>query len=182
MTDKSLAEAIRSARDQKRMTQAELAERVDVYLTTVRRWESGTSIPERKHQRKLIEILGLDPSLFEEAEKAAEKKSEQPPDHLWHVPHRNPFFTGRDDILSLLHAALTSGTTAALTQAQAMCGLGGIGKTQAALEYVYHYADDYETIFWIRADPPGLLLADYTVLAEFLGVSIPDEADQIQCP
>ena len=178
MTDKSLAEAIRSARDQKRMTQAELAERVDVYLTTVRRWESGTSIPERKHQRKLIEILGLDASLFEEAEKAAEKKSEQPPDHLWHVPHRNPFFTGRDDILSLLHAALTSGTTAALTQAQAMCGLGGIGKTQAALEYVYHYADDYETIFWIRADPPGLLLADYTVLAEFLGVSIPDEADQ----
>src|SRR5260370_28600480 len=99
MTYKSLAEAIRSARDQKMMTQAELAELVGVKnVTTVRRWESGESIPERKQRRKLVEILGIAPSLFEEAEKVAKKNTERSPDHLCHVPHRNPFVTGRDDI------------------------------------------------------------------------------------
>ncbi|SRR5260221_8456136 len=54
----------------------------------------------------------------------------------------------------------------------------GIGKTQTAVEYVYRYSDDYEAIFWIRADSPGSLLSDYTALAVLLDVPIPDEADQ----
>ncbi len=179
MTQKSLAEAIRSARDQQRLTRAELAEMVGVKnVTTVQRWESGESIPERKHQRKLMEILVLDASLFEDAEKAVQMDTEQSPHSYWHVPRRNPLFTGRDDTLSILHAALASGTTAALTQAQAMCGLGGIGKTQIAVEYVYRYSDDYEAIFWIRADSPGSLISDYTDLAVLLDVPTPDEANQ----
>lgn len=178
MIHKKLAEAIRAAREQRKLTQEELAERVGVTnVSTIQLWERGKSIPRRKQQRELIK-LGVDPILFEEAEKAVEQDPEQSPGHLWHVPRRNPFFTGRDALLSFLHAALTAGTPTALTQTQAMCGLGGIGKTQMAIEYVYHYADEYESIFWIRADPPGLLLADYQALAEFFAVPVPDEADQ----
>ena len=64
----------------------------------------------------------------------------------WNVPYlRNPFFTGREELLKQLHDNLTQNKAAALTQAQArpedsaqaqaIHGLGGIGKTQTAVEY-----------------------------------------------
>ena len=53
---------------------------------------------------------------------------------IWKVPyHRNPNFTGREELLEDLRKALTSGKSAALTQHQAIHGLGGVGKTQLAL-------------------------------------------------
>jgi hypothetical protein len=62
---------------------------------------------------------------------------------LWNVPYpRNPFLTGRDDLLTQLSTALRSGEATALTQPQAISGLGGIGKTQLALEYAYRYYTD----------------------------------------
>lgn len=50
---------------------------------------------------------------------------------------RNPNFTGREDELAQLQASLLAGETAALVQAQAIHGLGGVGKTQLAVEYAY---------------------------------------------
>ncbi len=51
------------------------------------------------------------------------------PKELWNVPYRrNPFFTGREDLLKQLHDHLTSSSVAALTQAQAISGLGGSAK------------------------------------------------------
>src|SRR5262249_37801675 len=72
---------------------------------------------------------------------------------LWNVPYRrNPFFTGRDQVLEDLHKALREGSRAALTQAAAISGLGGIGKTQTALEYAYRYKEGYNAVFWVRGD------------------------------
>ena len=46
---------------------------------------------------------------------------------LWKVPsRRNPFFTGREDILTILHNQLHREGVASLTQPQAISGLGGI--------------------------------------------------------
>ncbi|MCP4656161.1 MAG: toll/interleukin-1 receptor domain-containing protein [bacterium] len=65
---------------------------------------------------------------------------------IFMVPYqRNPYFTGREDVLDALHEALRSGGSAALSQAEpaaalpqgtrtAISGLGGIGKTQTAVE------------------------------------------------
>jgi hypothetical protein len=51
----------------------------------------------------------------------------------FHPPQgRNPNFSGREDYLKDLAKALASGEPAALTQA--LAGLGGVGKTQLALE------------------------------------------------
>src|ERR1700730_763296 len=62
------------------------------------------------------------------------KTSPKPSQATWNVPFdRNPSFTGREDILARLHQALTTGNPAALTQA--ISGLGGVGKTQTAIEY-----------------------------------------------
>src|SRR5690348_10552687 len=53
--------------------------------------------------------------------KAEEADSSGPLPLIWNVPHqRNPFFTGRMDVLSQLHETLVTGKTAALTQPQAL--------------------------------------------------------------
>src|SRR5262249_45089243 len=59
---------------------------------------------------------------------------------IWTVPHpRNPFFEGRDEVIKDLRNRLASRGRAALAQTQAISGLGGIGKTQTAVEYAYRY-------------------------------------------
>ena len=86
---------------------------------------------------------------------------------------RNPNFTGRDALLDELHAKLTDGRVA-LT---AVRGMGGIGKTQLALEYAYRHAADFDLVWWLRAEEPASLLEDYAALAEPLGVDKAGEGD-----
>ena len=43
---------------------------------------------------------------------------------------RNPFFLGREEVLVRLRRHLQAGQTMAFPQPQAICGLGGLGKTQ----------------------------------------------------
>jgi len=64
---------------------------------------------------------------------------------IWNVPHqRNPNFTGRAELLDALDKALDSEQTAALTQA--IHGLGGVGKTQLAVEYAHRHVADYTLV------------------------------------
>src|SRR6266446_760551 len=100
---------------------------------------------------------------------------------LWNVPHRrNPFFTGRENVLQRLHEALTRQSTAVLTQVhtQAISGLGGIGKTQTALEYAYRYRDEYRAVLWAKADTREALNADFVSIAGLL--HLPEHAAQEQ--
>ena len=96
---------------------------------------------------------------------------------IWNVPHqRNPNFTGRDQLLDAMHQALSSGQPAALTQA--LSGLGGIGKTQLAVEYAYRHAADYALVWWVRAEEPVTLVADYAGLAKELQLPEHEASDQ----
>jgi hypothetical protein len=56
------------------------------------------------------------------------------------LPPRNLVFTGRQELLERLHASLRPGGAAAVVQAHALHGLGGVGKTQLALEYAHRHA------------------------------------------
>jgi len=56
---------------------------------------------------------------------------------ITNLPPRNTFFTGRDQVLTDLRNALTSNKATAISQA--ISGLGGIGKTQTAVEYAYRH-------------------------------------------
>src|SRR5262249_44000448 len=83
-----------------------------------------------------------------------------------------------EDLLMLLRDRLTTVKVAALTQPQAISGLGGIGKTQIALEYAYRYHDTYRYIFWIRAATRETLISDFATIADLLHLSEKSEQDQ----
>src|SRR5262249_13684412 len=73
---------------------------------------------------------------------------------------------------------LTHSKQAALTQPQAISGLGGIGKTQTALEYAYRYGNDYQYLFWIKAATREELVADLVAIAARLNLPQKDAQDQ----
>ena len=98
---------------------------------------------------------------------------------IWNIPYqRNPFFTGREEVLDRLHDELRAEHAAALAQPQGVSGLGGIGKTQAALEYAYRYHNDYQAVLWARADSTGVLTSEFVNIAHLLQLSEKDEQDQ----
>src|SRR5207248_3305913 len=101
------------------------------------------------------------------------------PSQVWNIPYRrNPFFTGRESILDRLHIMLHAGSAAALSQPPAISGLGGIGKTQAAVEYAYRYRDDYQDVLWVQANTHETLTSSYVTLAGLL--NLPEQGAQDQ--
>lgn len=88
---------------------------------------------------------------------------------FWNVPYaRNPYFTGRDTLLQDLHDALNRDSATVLTQGHAIYGLGGIGKTQTAIENTYRYRSEYRYIFWVRAEIGVELQAGFVEIARLL--------------
>ncbi len=106
-----------------------------------------------------------------------------PPFPLLHLPPggRNPNFTGREPMLARLEAQLrrAQGT---VVVSQAITGLGGVGKTQVAVEYIYRQQDDpqtaYDLVWWLRADTVVNLAADMAALAVAVGAIDAENADQ----
>ena len=98
---------------------------------------------------------------------------------IWNIPYpRNPYFTGREDILKKLYDALRTSKAAAITQPQAISGLGGIGKTQSTVEYAYRYYNDYRAVLWAQAETHQLLISDFVVIAGLLKLPEKDVQDQ----
>ena len=95
---------------------------------------------------------------------------------IWDVPKRNADFTGRDQILDRLHAELT-GDGRAVVLARAVYGLGGVGKTQIALEYAHRFMADYDVVWWIDAEQPQEINLTLAALAKRLGLQISNSAE-----
>src|SRR5215469_4003093 len=153
--DKKANDLLRRERELRGWTQQKVAEAISADMSMVSRWERGERKPDPYYREKLCALFGKDAEELGFIE--SQKRAAPPPPNtvsstdltpqeqggvrgrsqatpsFWNVPYqRNPYFTGRDELLQHLHDALSTKNAAALTHPQrppqAICGLGGIGK------------------------------------------------------
>ncbi len=159
-------------------SQEELAERLGTSAVNVSRWENGATFPSPRFLKLLCKTLGKTAAELDLVQSSQSPPPPQP-GRAWSIPiPHTPYFTGRDKLLISLHKRLTETKTAALTQPQALYGLGGIGKTRTAAEYVFRYGDKYAHVFWIHAETHDSLLTSFVALAQSLNLPQKDEQDQ----
>lgn len=191
-------ERLRQQRIARNWRQQEVADQLMVSLVSVQRWERGIQQPSAYYRAKLCTLFGLtsqelglidelpqpeqpeheavdagqlDTVLSDEQELFSTSQRRQP----WNVPFaRNSFFTGRSVLLERLQKQLSRRQRAALS------GLGGIGKTQIAIEYAYRFRETYRAVFWVRAASRETLTADYVAIAHLLGLPGHDAQKQMQ--
>ncbi len=172
----SFGELLKTYRKRKRLTQKQLSQQLGVHANTISSWELGTYLPDT---RGLVLELARHLALDEQETRQLLEASLTALSPHWLVPlPRNPFFTGREEILEALHTQLHVEQVVALTQSYAIRGLGGIGKTQIALEYAYRHALEYSAIFWIDAETIEHIMSSLLRIAELLQLPERQEADQ----
>lgn len=151
---------------------------------TVNRWERGRAQPSSYFRRKLCELFGKNaydlglvslptadvvPSLAPSASDSFLSVS-------WPMfPSRNPYFTGREKYLQSLYTLLAASRSGTCPQVIALSGLGGVGKTQVAIEYAYQYAPEYTAILWIEAAGMESVLASMVCIATALQLPVEQE-------
>ncbi len=93
------------------------------------------------------------------------------------LPEPNPYFKGREETLQALHDALNMTGKIGVSQIKGLSGLGGIGKTQTAIEYAWRYREHYHTILWMRGDTATELQQGFRRAAEELNLLQGDTED-----
>ncbi|HEY0606603.1 MAG TPA: tetratricopeptide repeat protein, partial [Herpetosiphonaceae bacterium] len=91
---------------------------------------------------------------------------------------RNPVFVGRESDLCHVAAAFQQGEAAAIGQGEiaAATGLGGIGKTQLACEFVHRYGQFFPGgVFWLSFADPAAVPAEVTACGGLDGLRLHPE-------
>ncbi|HEX3518153.1 MAG TPA: FxSxx-COOH system tetratricopeptide repeat protein [Solirubrobacteraceae bacterium] len=97
---------------------------------------------------------------------------------IWNVPVATRTFQGRAQALEGLTRCLKSDGRVAVTQAYAIHGLGGVGKTQLAARWAHEHRADYDVVWWIRAEQESTRLVDYAALGLRLDLAEANSHDQ----
>ena len=140
----------------------------------VGRWEREGVMPSSRYRQALSTLFGKSPR-----ELGFVKKGEVP---YWNAPfRRNPFFTGREDMLEDLHESFRTPKTAGWPKIYSINGLAGIGKTQVAIEYAYRYAHEYHSVLWASAESREVLISDFAAIAALLHLE-KEKEDQDSVP
>ena len=95
-------------------------------------------------------------------------------------------FKGREAFLDDLRNRLgvPDGRATAIVNRLAVHGLGGVGKTRAAVEYAWRHTDDYKALLFVSAPTPAELRANLANLVGVLGMSaetasVNDQLEQV---
>jgi hypothetical protein len=106
-----------------------------------------------------IEVIGIKYTQTSPAERLPEQ---------WNVPPKNSNFIGRSKLLKQIEDHFSQKTNPAVLTA---ChGLGGIGKTQVALEFVWQHYKKYNGVVWFNAEIRDRLQNDYISLGRELKI------------
>ncbi|MEL6111636.1 MAG: tetratricopeptide repeat protein, partial [Pseudomonadota bacterium] len=116
--------------------------------------------------KELIRLFRLFKPQLQSSDDASPSSASHPP--IYNVTGTpNRLFTGRKTMLGKLDKNIRAGTKTAIT---AVKGMGGIGKTSLAREYVFAHGtlDRFAGVWWIPAETPDAILSAYEDLAEKL--------------
>ncbi|KAI1425307.1 hypothetical protein F5Y12DRAFT_747918 [Xylaria sp. FL1777] len=80
--------------------------------------------------------------------------------HLLPIPADNPFHPQTP--------GLSAGHGEEQLRSFAICGLGGIGKTELAVQYAHSRRERFEAIFWLSADDAKILASNFAQIAQKL--------------
>ncbi len=162
-------ELLKTYRRQQGLTQHQLARKLDMHQNTIGGWERGDYLPSARG--KILELARC-LRLTETETHYLLEASLLAVTFYWCMPcQRNPFFTGRRDVLRQLHIHLFEASGVIACRSCALSGLGGIGKTQAAIEYAYRYASNYAAVLWTNAQTEESLLKSFADIARILNLS-----------
>lgn len=106
------------------------------------------------------------------AAKSRESKQSFPVHTVLHP--RNEHFCGRNTLLCEADKILSKPGSICVFH-----GVGGVGKTLTAVEYIHRYGDSFDGIFWLQADTAPGLSDTYLQMATALGFA-QDVDDHIQ--
>lgn len=176
----SIGQRLRRDRLAMNWSQERLAEALETSVMTVRRWEHDAVLPQPRFREQLCRLFQRsNEELFGASMDMRSEAPTQPV--LWTVPYpRNPYFIGRESILEAMHTLLVSHRPTAMAQAASLTGLGGIGKTQTAIEYAYRYAPEYDAVFWLAAETSESLMTSLQQIADLLQLPERQAAGQSQ--
>jgi class 3 adenylate cyclase/tetratricopeptide (TPR) repeat protein len=126
------------------------------------------ALKDHERAERVYQLAG--PGLQHEFPAVRSPKALQP----WLVPETmlTRYFTGRDDLLARLRKQLQERHRAALS------GLGGVGKTQTAIEYATRNRSEYPNgVFWVNAETIGGLTSGFAEIARILQLPAADSSD-----
>lgn len=171
---------LKSLRQRQNISQQELASRLGLHRNTLGKWERGDCLPHTRGMvMEIARRLRLDEQETRQLLQASLISLEPEPAPLWHIPYpRNHYFTGREELLLRLHDLLVGEQQPVLSQALVLSGMGGMGKTQVAIEYAYRHVRDYTAILWVNAETAENLLASFARMARTLNLPEQNEANQ----
>lgn len=94
---------------------------------------------------------------------------------------RNPYFVGREYALEAIGETLLplgeTSTTSEIGNLKgfALCGMGGIGETEIAVEFAHRHKNEFDTVLWAHAGSPDALKRSLWQIAVRLGLQDPSD-------
>lgn len=119
------------------------------------------------------------------AQFTATEKTLDVPYQMLNPATRNVNFWGRKDVLGEIDQVLLPSAPRSTDQLYtgpqmyAICGLGGVGKTEIAREYAFSRQDCFDAVFWIEADQDTQLAEGFAEIATKLGYMDSTDQDRV---